>query len=100
MSEEKDMEEDADVTAITVSESVVTVPTLQIAFPSNQGKKLRNNLPKFEKVILEGPTHKCYSCRKLCYGQLGATFSLDVAVELLSTINESIQDNIKTVWFL
>ena len=24
---------------------------------------------------------------------------MDVAVELLSTINESIQDNIKTVWF-
>ena len=99
MSEEKDMEEDAEVTAITVSESVVTVPTLQIALPSNQGKKLRNNLQKFEKVILEGPTHKCYSCGKLCYRQLGATFSLDVAVELLSTINESIQDNIKTVWF-
>ena len=72
MSEEKDMEEDAEVTAITVSESVVTVPTLQIALPSNQGKKLRNNLQKFEKVILEGPTHKCYSCGKLCYRQLGA----------------------------
>ena len=87
MSEEKDMEEDADVTAITVLESVVT------------GKKLRNNSQKFEKVILEGPTHKCYSCGKLSYGQLGATFSWDVAVELLSTINESIQDSIKTVWF-
>ena len=99
MSEEKDMEEDVEVTAISVSESVVTVPTLQIALPSNQGKKLRNNLQKFEKVILEGPTHKCYSCGKLCYRHLGATFSLDVAVELLSTINKSIQDNIKTVWF-
>ena len=48
MSEEKDMEEDADVIALTVSESIVTVPTLQIAFPSNQGKKLRNNMQKFE----------------------------------------------------
>ena len=74
MSEKKEMEEDADVTAVTVSESVVTVPTLQIAFPSNEGKKLRNNLQKFEKVILEGPTHKCYSCGKLSYGQLDATF--------------------------
>ena len=46
MSEDKDMEEDAHVTAIIVSESVVTVPTLQIAFPANQGKKLRNNLKR------------------------------------------------------
>ena len=38
ISEKKDMKEDADDTVITVSESVVTVPKLQIAFPSNKAK--------------------------------------------------------------
>ena len=92
------MEEDVDVTLIAVSESVVSVPTLQIAFPSNEGTKLRKKYKVFEKVILEGPTHKCYLCEKLCYGQLGVTLCLAVAVESLSMINESIQDRIKTAW--
>ena len=39
MSEVKDMEEDADVTVITVLESVVKVPGLLIALTSNQEKE-------------------------------------------------------------
>ena len=75
-----------------VTVSAVQVPRLEISIPSKQGLKLKNNLHKFEKAILKGPTHKCFSCERLCYEQLGALYRCDVANDLLAVVNESIQE--------
>ena len=78
--------------------SAVQVPRLEISIPSKQGLKLKNNLHKFEKAILKGLTHKCFSCERLCYEQLGALYSCDVANDLLAVVNESIQESIESIW--
>ena len=99
MSEDVDMEvggrvvESGDVTA-----SAVQVPRLEISIPSKQGLKLKNNLYKFKKAILKGPTHKCFLCERLCYEQLGALYSCDVANDLRTVVNESVQESIESVW--
>ena len=98
-SEEVDMEVGGSVIESgVVTASAVQVPRLEISIPSKQGLKLKNNLHKFEKAILKGPTHKCFSCERLCYEQLGALYSCDVANDLLAVVNESVQESIESVW--
>ena len=67
-SEEVDMEVGGSVIESgVVTASAVQVPRLEISIPSKQALKLKNNLYKFEKAILTGPTHKCFSCERSCY---------------------------------
>ena len=53
--------------------------------------QIKYNAQKFEKKILEGPTHKCHSCETLFFGRLGAKYSWDVANELLTIVNEAVE---------
>ena len=46
-------------------------PQLVVVAPPNQGTKISGNLVKFRKAILEAPSNKCFSCKKLHYGKLG-----------------------------
>ena len=55
---------DMDEMVMNSTAPVVQMPAVQISLPSNQDTKLRHNREKFEKAILEGPTHKCHSCEK------------------------------------
>ena len=90
---------DMDEMVMDCTAPVVQMPAVQFSLPSNQDIKLRHNKEKFEKAILEGPTHKCHSCERLCYGRLGATYSWDVASELLTVMNESVEESVESVWF-
>ena len=64
----------------------VQVSQLLIDTPVNQGSKIDNNLVKFRKVILEAPSNKCFSCKKLHYGRLGRMIACDEASKMLEVV--------------
>ena len=98
-SEDVDMEVGGSVVESgVVTASAVQVPRLEISIPSKQGLKLKNNLYKFENAILKGLTHKSFTCERFSYEQLGALYSRDVANDLLTVVNESVQGSIESVW--
>ena len=77
----------------------VQVPQLFIESPVNQGSKIDNNLVKFRKTILEAPSNKCFSCKKLHYGRLGGMIPCDEASEMLEVVNLSLDDSVGQLWF-
>ena len=97
---EQEMERDESVNeSAVVTESILRNPVLQIAVPYKQDDKMRNNRQEFERVILVGPTHKCHSCEKLCYGTLGAIYSLQAVNELLTVMDKPVEKSVESVWF-
>ena len=77
----------------------VQVPQLCIEIPVNQGTKIGNNLMKFRKAILEAPSNKCFSCKKLHYGRLGGMIPWDEASKMLEFVNLSVDDSVGQLWF-
>ena len=77
----------------------VQAPQLFIESPVNQGSKIDNNLVKFRKAILEAPSNKCFSCKKLHYGRLGGMIPCDEASEVLEVVNLSLDDSVGQLWF-
>ena len=54
---------------------------------------------KFRKAILEAPSNKCFSCKKLHYGRLGGMIACDEASEMLEVVNLSLDDSVGQLWF-
>ena len=77
----------------------VQVPQLFIETPVNQGSKIDDNLVRFRKAILETPSNKCLSCKKLHYGRLGGMIASDEASEMLEVVNLSLNDSVGQLWF-
>ena len=67
--------------------------------PVNQGSKISGNLVKFRKAIMEAPSNKCFSCRKLHYGRLGGTIPWDEASKMLEVVNLFVDDSVGQLWF-
>ena len=67
--------------------------------PPNQGTKISGNLVKFRKAILEAPSNKCFSCKKLHYDRLGGTIVWDEAGKMLEVVNLSVDDSVGQLWF-
>ena len=74
-------------------------PQLVVVTPVNQGSKIISNLGKFRKAILEAPSNKCFSCKKLHYGRLGGMIPCDEASEMLEVVNLSLDDSVGQLWF-
>ena len=77
----------------------VQAPQLCMEIPINQGTKISGNLVKFRKAILEAPSNKCFSCKKLHYGKLGETIAWDKANKMLEVVNLSVDDSVGQLWF-
>ena len=74
-------------------------PQLVVVAPPNQGTKISGNLVKFRKAILEAPSNKCFSCKKLHYDRLGGTIAWDEAGKMLEVVNLSVDDSVGQLWF-
>ena len=74
-------------------------PQLVVVAPPNQGTKISGNLVKFRKAILEAPSNKCFSCKKLHYDRLGGTIAWDEANKMLEVVNLSVDDSVGQLWF-
>ena len=74
-------------------------PQLVVVTPVNQGSKISGNLVKFRKAIMEAPSNKCFSCKKLHYGRLGGTIPWDEASKMLEVVNLSVDDSVGQLWF-
>ena len=74
-------------------------PQLVVVAPPNQGTKISGNLVKFRKAILEAPSNKCFSCKKLHYDRLGRTIAWDEASKMLEVVNLSVDDSVGQLWF-
>ena len=74
-------------------------PQLVVVAPPNQGTKISGNLVKFRKAILEAPSNKCFSCKKLHYDRLGGTIARDEAGKMLEVVNLSVDDSVGQLWF-
>ena len=74
-------------------------PQLVVVAPPNQGTKISGNLVKFRKAILEAPSNKCFSCKKLHYDRLGGTVAWDEAGKMLEVVNLSVDDSVGQLWF-
>ena len=74
-------------------------PQLVVVAPPNPGTKISGNLVKFRKAILEAPSNKCFSCKKLHYGKLGETIAWDEAKKMLEVVNLSVDDSVGQLWF-
>ena len=78
----------------------VQVPQLCIEIPVNQGSKIRSNLEKFRKAILEAPSNKCFSCKKLHYSRLGGMIAWDEVNRMFEgVVNLSVDDSVGQLWF-
>ena len=78
----------------------VQVPQLCIEIPVNQGSKISSNLVKFRKAILEAPSNKCFSCKKLHYSRLGGMIAWDEVSRMLEgVVNLSVDDSVGQLWF-
>ena len=78
----------------------VQVPQLCIEIPVNQGSKIRSNLEKFRKAILEVPSNKCFSCKKLHYSRLGGMIAWDEVNRMFEgVVNLSVDDSVGQLWF-
>ena len=79
----------------------VQVPQLCIEIPVNQGSKISSNLVKFRKAILEAPSNKCFSCKKLHYSsRLDGMIAWDEVSRMLEgVVNLSVDDSIRQLWF-
>ena len=74
-------------------------PQLVVVAPPNQGTKISGNLVKFRKAILEAPSNKCFSCKKLHYGKLGEMIAWDEANKMLEVVNLSVDNSVGQLWF-
>ena len=74
-------------------------PQLVVVTPVNQGSKISGNLVKFRKAIMEAPSNKCFSCKKLHYGRLGGMIPWDEASKMLEVVNLSVDDSVGQLWF-
>ena len=74
-------------------------PQLVVVTPVNQGSKISGNLVKFRKAIMEAPSNKCFSCKKLHYGRLGGTIPWDEPSKMLEVVNLSVDDSVGQLWF-
>ena len=74
-------------------------PQLVVVTPVNQGSKISGNLVKFRKAIMEAPSNKCFSYKKLHYGRLGGTIPWDEASKMLEVVNLSVDDSVGQLWF-
>ena len=74
-------------------------PQFVVVAPVNQGSKISGNLVKFRKAIMEAPSNKCFSCRKLHYGRLGGTIPWDEASKMLEVVNLFVDDSVGQLWF-
>ena len=78
----------------------VQVPQLCFDIPVNQGSKISSNLVKFRKAILEAPSNKCFSCKKLHYSRLGGMIAWDEVSRMLEgVVNLSVDDSVGQLWF-
>ena len=78
----------------------VQVPQLCIEIPVNQGSKIRSNLEKFRKAILEALSNKCFSCKKLHYSRLGGMIAWDEVNRMFEgVVNLSVDDSVGQLWF-
>ena len=78
----------------------VQVPQLCIEIPVNQGSKISSNLVKFRKAILEAPSNKCFSCKKLHYSRLGGMIACDEVSRMLEgVVNLSVDDSVGQLRF-
>ena len=68
---------------------------LVVVAPVNQGTKISGNLVKFRKAVLEAPSNKCFSCKKLHYDRLGGTIAWDEAGKMLEVDNLSVDDSVR-----
>ena len=75
-------------------------PQLVVVTPVNQCSKISSNLVKFRKAILEAPSNKCFSCKKLHYGRLGGMIAWDEVSRMLEgVVNLSVDDSVGQLWF-
>ena len=74
-------------------------PQLVVVAPPNQGSKISSNLVIFRKSVLEAPSNKCFSCKKLRYDRLGGTIAWDEAGKMLEVVNLSVDDSVGQLWF-
>ena len=74
-------------------------PQLVVMAPPNQGTKISGNLVKFRKAVLEAPSNKCFSCKKLHYDRLGGTIAWEEAGKMLEVVNLSVDDSVGQLWF-
>ena len=78
----------------------VQVPQLCIEITVNQGSKVSSNLVKFRMAILEAPSNKCFSCKKLLYNRLGGMIAWDEVSRMLGgVVNLSVDDSVGQLWF-
>ena len=78
----------------------VQVPQLCIKIPVNQGSKISSSLVKFRKAILEAPSNKCFSCKKLYYSRLGGMIAWDEVSRMFEkVVNLSVDDSVGQLWF-